>query len=813
MKKFIFSLIFLVSAFMAFTQPEWVGFNNNTPAKPKITLTESNNQNVRFSVEILGLYRELITHDNVVYHRITIPGYGKSGTPGWPELPAISKLLAVPVASGITVTMSITDSVVLDQYNVYPAPTTTIDSSSGEPQIVEVFTKNDSVYSINEFFYHELYNIEDGGYLRSQKVNWFTASPARFNPVTQQLVVYTRFDVAIQFANPQTDINVNNGIFNRLTNSVLLNSNLDIPPEIPAPAPTAGTVSWVTMGQPSDANNIVADYLIITDDQFFNPTHSPALQELADHRAQYNGFDVAIVSIQNILTVGFSYEPTPEPLLVDERQIRTFIKMVYNGNHANHTYDGYLGYLCIVGDAFSILPTPGVPISWDPVPGQNPAPGGYLADEPSDYYYSCVTTTASGSYDNIGDIYLGRLSVDNENDLQNIVNKTIYNENEYTVDSWRQNTTQAWGGTFQGSNEQQTIQYFCNDLKDWIEEIQPPSYTNTLFRWDLCGTNWRNDYVNHINSVGSSLVFHLGHGQHDSWCRQNDCYDYIGPGALTLDYKMQHLSNDGKFPFVISQACLTGLLYGGQSQSCMGEKMLTYSSNAGYVAYIGAISITSMHYTAKIDMPFTLQEYVLWSIYHNLSTIIGEAILESRISVTATNPLHFEEFFFGDPALNLMSPGYEITHNTYFPPDPPAPQVTTISTKVYVRPGVKLTLHTGAELDFVENGQLIIDPGAILEICGNANLPGVTIKGLSENNQIVVNGTMCGTDGGPANPVPIYNLHLSALTGSSWPGIVFNNSALTVKMNGGSVSNCKLTGLLNSIELTNHVQFNNSKSN
>jgi hypothetical protein len=71
-----------------------------------------------------------------------------------------------------------------------------------------------------------------------------------------------------------------------------------------------GNIEWITLTDTSQAKNIVADYLIITTDQFFTP-HNADLQRLAEHRAFYNGFDVAIVNVAQILALNFYYEGNP----------------------------------------------------------------------------------------------------------------------------------------------------------------------------------------------------------------------------------------------------------------------------------------------------------------------------------------------------------------------------------------------------------------------------------------------------------------------------------------------------------------------
>ena len=153
-----------------------------------------------------------------------------------------------------------------------------------------------------------------------------------------------------------------------------------------------------------------------------------------------------------------------------------------------------------------------------------------------------------------------------------------------------------------------------------------------------------------------------------------------------------------------------------------------------------------------------------------------------------------------------MSIGHEITQNTTLPSPPPRPQKITISTKVYVKPGVTLTLLSNAEMEFTPNGQLIIEDGAILELGDN-----ILIKGQNLTNKIIVEGVLCGTGGSLNNPIPINNLHLISLNGTGWGGVEFNNPQLIVKLNGCSLSNCPIYGELMRFEVYASTTFSNSR--
>jgi len=114
--------------------------------------------------------------------------------------------------------------------------------------------------------------------------------------------------------------------------------------------------------------------------------------------------------------------------------------------------------------------------------------------------------------------------------------------------------------------------------------------------------------------------------------------------------------------------------------------------------------------------------------------VTGEFILESKAFNASIGGKDYAKYnFFGDPALNLMAEGYEITQTTEFV----CP--ITISTPVTVRSGVDLTIPPDCGLEFIDNGQLIIDEGARLFLSA-----GSVIQGIDPQHAILVNGEIHG---------------------------------------------------------------------
>jgi len=163
--KQLLLIIFLGISVIANSQKTWVTFTSSNPSEPIFTLQSSSNSEVIYTVEVPGMFQESVTQDTIIYQRLSIPKSGIWGYPGDPGLPEVMKRFAAPECGSIDITFNATDSIVLNNYNVYPQPELIEDTVNGILQ--EVFTKNDSVYGLNIMMPENDYRILEDGHLRN----------------------------------------------------------------------------------------------------------------------------------------------------------------------------------------------------------------------------------------------------------------------------------------------------------------------------------------------------------------------------------------------------------------------------------------------------------------------------------------------------------------------------------------------------------------------------------------------------------------------------------------------------------------------
>ena len=188
---------------------------------------------------------------------------------------------------------------------------------------------------------------------------------------------------------------------------------------------TSGSVTRVTdLSTLVGTNAIPVDYLIITHSSLFNNSY---LTTLANWRRDHNGYDVVICQVDASGSNNdiYDFEDTPGHIKYPSTSttryvsIRNFVSDVYVNGRADHTGDGHLGYICLVGDALQD------DNSTIMLPAANPAYYGTL-EKGGDYYYACT----GGDSDNIQDVMYGRISVGNATELNNVVSKIIAYESD-----------------------------------------------------------------------------------------------------------------------------------------------------------------------------------------------------------------------------------------------------------------------------------------------------------------------------------------------------------------------------------------------
>ena len=309
--------------------------------------------------------------------------------------------------------------------------------------------------------------------------------------------------------------------------------------------------------------------------------------------------------------------------------IRSYIQSQYTANNN-------ISHVLLVGDVAQI---PG--ISYTAGSGWNSYSG------LSDNMYGQVV----GS-DLYNDIIVGRFSAENETHVTTQVNKVIhYERDSNATDTWLSTgtgvaTTAGSGGHF-SEDDWQHIDNIRNDLLAY-------NYTEVHRDYQNAGGANSNAATlsQHINN-GVSIINYCNHGSETSWGVFN--YSNSNVNALT---------NDNKFPYVWSVACLNGKY--DHSQPCFGETWLRATNNSngtptgaigGMFSYISQPWVPPMY--GQDEMVDVLTEQYSTNIKRTLGGISFDGNMKILDQYGQNdNPAkgtYLAWILFGDPTLTVRN--------------------------------------------------------------------------------------------------------------------------------------------------------------
>ncbi|WP_373761347.1 C25 family cysteine peptidase, partial [Jeotgalibaca porci] len=690
----------------------WINLGSPAPKEISATVTESNRQSIRVLFSTQGFYSESINEGNVIYQRLSIPGAGMSQAVGLPELPSFRQTVAIPECSDVSLSFQVLQEQVLNNYNVYPAPDhQVITNPDSTCYVVEVFSKNALCYVDNLISPANNVVLTETGYFRSQKYAEIQVSPIRYNPATQKLYVAAEIEVTLTLTNATGATSANLGIFNNVAAHTMLNyESTGMTSEENDMRFGSGSVNYIELQTAAQANSIQADYLIICANQFIeNGVPSEELMRIAQHRAYYNGFDVAILNIDNILQVGFPYS---EPYFKWEGMMRSCIEKIYEGNNAHHTFDGHLGYVLFVGKP----PVRNGETHYNPA-YQGFVPTSYshgvqqhftnypVSTYPSDYWFGCVTHDSQNVYDKNGDLYIGRFCVENNAQLHNIINKTIKREREYRP--FQSKIVNAANDTIYGN----FLGYFDGTYYPYLRNLIGQNKTlTTANRWIDDVDTYRTKVLSMLNA-GSPLFIIDTHGNINSW-----------QTLICFQYNLLNLLDNGNTmnQFCLSYACLTGKM--DYSSPCLGQNITAGNPYSGMVGFLGSGRLMpAYNYNPESFIIGLLPK----AIYNDLSHISGEFVLESLIN-DANSQTRYKLNLFGDPALNIMAKGFEVTQEITLD------DFTEINDIITIKNGGRVIIPDNAQVVVADNAGFKVMSTGALSIGKN-----VSIKGINGNNSFI----------------------------------------------------------------------------
>ncbi len=508
-------LILLVSLIMSLTlvmasQENLMDLHQNS-----IILQNSNDYGVDISYDLGTI--EITNKDTRggTYNQISADEYSLTNDEGLPQLPYSQKIISVPLGASLEATIEVKSSssvnLLTRGYNnkIIPAQASVAKCDNVEDM---PFVVNQEIYNANKSFKYEPVTVEEIGILRGMRLFAVNFYPVEYNPVSGELRVINSADVEIQF----------------------INGDIFATEEL-----KAKTRSFMFEGiysqnifnyYPSrmSLENYPLGYLIITPNQFVD-TLEPFITWKREQ-----GYDVTLGITE---TIGSS-----------TTAIKNYIQALWD---AATTEAPAPSYLLIVGD------TPQVPAY------TGTTDSGHVTDLP----YVRLNGT-----DFLPEMYYGRFSANNINELTPQINKTLmYEKYEMPDPSYLEKMTLIAGvdGSWAPTHGNGTLNYGSTNYFNEAHDLDVTTYP-----YPQSGSS-ASAIVADV-SAGLGYLNYTAHGSETSW----------SDPSFTIS-NINSLTNANEYPVVVGNCCLTNHFNTG---TCFGEAWLRSSNGA--VIYIGGTNST-----------------------------------------------------------------------------------------------------------------------------------------------------------------------------------------------------------------------------
>ncbi len=344
--------------------------------KPELKVLENANQRLIFALHLQKdqLQFMKVSTPQGMFSQLGIADFGYTNQSGDPKLPALKKLIEVPMGADcrLEIRKMITEEYRLSElgvpYTLIPAQRSV---SKSEDAAAVPFQYNEATYSRNEFLQTDPVKVEVLGMMRSLRMARLEVMPVQYNPVSGKIRVITDLEVIVHFdgADPVTTRQLREDKF--------------------SPFFEASYSRLLNYKEPQNKDQITkypVKYVIVAD-----PMFQTALQPFVQWKTK-KGFTV-VEAYTNNPAVGST-----------TTTIKNYIQGLYNAGTSN---DPAPSFVLFVGDVAQ-------------VPSYNM--GGHVTD-----LYYCEYT---GDY--IPEIYYGRFSATSVNQLQPQIDKTLQYE-QYTM--------------------------------------------------------------------------------------------------------------------------------------------------------------------------------------------------------------------------------------------------------------------------------------------------------------------------------------------------------------------------------------------
>jgi len=186
---------------------EWISLvkNKTSITQPKVTLLSDDNTSTVMKIELYGFDATEFNSEGNTYMSVDLLTEVFTTEPGFPEVPYIAKVLAIPDHAGISVeVLEMSEVQTFENIHLPPAR-----SSWWEGDMEFPYAENAEVYQSNETFPNGYTSMESPAVFRDFRVVRVSVFPVRYNPAKKELQVVSSITVRVNYGtgevlNPKT---------------------------------------------------------------------------------------------------------------------------------------------------------------------------------------------------------------------------------------------------------------------------------------------------------------------------------------------------------------------------------------------------------------------------------------------------------------------------------------------------------------------------------------------------------------------------------------------------------------------------------
>ncbi len=603
-----------------------------TVSLPDIEIISSGDQECHLSIELPALEVERYELDGISYQTLSFPTAQLQGEIGQPALPAFTRFVAIPARAGAALRVISREEETLDGIRLLPM----------QDEEGNTFALNDAVYRLDEFVGDEAVSIGAPAVMRNVRVVPLTFRPLRYNPARQEVRVLRRVELAIDFAGvdlrnalDRADITPTRD-FSDFCRSVVVNFGRD--GDRPLPETFAHRGTW----------------LIVTRD---DATVLSKLQPLLDWRKRM-GYNVVVATTTQTGT--------------SPQSIKAWIQNAYN------SWDDPPEYVVITGDVSGSFSIGTFNENYSGCYGEGDHPYVQLAGD-----------------DLLPEAFIGRLSAEDTNTLELIVNKIVkYESNPFMDIPWFSRACLVGDPNGSGIS--------CIQLQQWLKEkLRRIGFTRI-------DTVWTSPFVTQMAASVNAGVSYFGYR------------GYWGTSGWD-NTDVFNLTNDHMLPFAINLTCGTGSFASGTSLNEAWLRAGIYPSTGR--GGIGSIATaTTCTHTRYNNCFYCGAAYGLyWEGHYQLGKAHARGKIEMVYNYGQTEPSLAGTYIYwnnlmGDPATEVWTATPQRLSVSYPPTVPIGVNLFTVSVARQAGGPVE-----GAWVYLYRSGQIGV--GGYTDASGSVELP------------------------------------------------------------------------------------------